>query len=67
MVVTANDVIKFFRSKGYKARRVEVVQAADAIAEYINMSNNYMDEGYTIEEWYNDTKFNYPEELNIFR
>lgn len=63
------EVLDFFKNKmGLDTDNREVKNYAEAVAEYIDMSRQaYAHEGrkspYTMEDWYNDTKMNYPDEL----
>ncbi len=63
-----NQVLNFLSEKGYDVDNIEVKNYADAVAEYLDMCEEaWADQGedspYTIQEWYEDTMRNYPDEL----
>lgn len=66
------EVLRFFKNRlNWDIADPEVQNYATAVAEYMDMSRNaYSDIGqespYTLEDWYRDTKLNYPEELEAF-
>lgn len=57
----ASDVLKFLANKGFDIASNSVRKYADAVAEYIEQAREHTN--YSIEEWYNETKHNYPEDL----
>lgn len=62
------EVLNFLASKGYDTSDKSVINYADAVAEYMDMSRQaYEHEGmespYSLDQWYEDTMMNYPEEL----
>lgn len=56
------ELLSFLKYKGFDTSNNDVKQYASAAAEYISLSRDYGD-WYSIEDWYKDTKQNYPEEL----
>lgn len=59
--VTA-EVLQFFRDKLHlDTDDVRVRNYAEAVAEYVDMAREV--DSYTLQDWYRDTKMNYPEEL----
>lgn len=66
------EVLDFFKNNlGWDIKEERVQNYADAVAEYMDMSRDaYAREGqkspYTLQDWYKDTKENYPEELEEF-
>lgn len=56
------EVLDFLESKGYDVSNKQVKNYADAVAEYVDMVREAQG-NYTMQEWYSDTKSNYPEEL----
>lgn len=59
---TTKEVIQFLSSKGFDVNDKRVQNYAEAVAEYIDLAREAED-GYSLEDWYKDTKMNYPEEL----
>lgn len=57
--IDTKSVLDFLGSKGYDTSSDDVKNYADAVAEYIDMS----DEDYPLDQWYKDTQMNYPEDL----
>lgn len=62
------EVLNFLASKGYDTSDKSVINYADAVAEYMDMSRQaYEREGmespYSLDQWYEDTMMNYPQEL----
>lgn len=61
------EVLDYFEKKlGWDVSNKRVRNYADAVAEYIDISREAEPAGYTMDEWYRDTKMNYPEELEEF-
>lgn len=63
------EVLHFLGEKGYDTDAQTVRNYSDAVAEYMDMSREaYKAEGmespYTLDQWYEDTKMNYPDELD---
>lgn len=59
-----DSVLKVLDDNGYDIEDSEVIAYADSAAEYITFSRSQGDmEDYTAEEWFEDTKSNYPEDL----
>ena len=56
------ELKSFMRFKGYDVEDHDTAQYLTAAAEYIGMSRENGD-WYSVEEWYKDTKMNYPEDL----
>ena len=56
------EVIQFLDYKGYDTSDRRVRNYANAVAEYIDMAREALGE-YSLEDWYKDTKMNYPEDL----
>lgn len=56
------ELLSFLKYKGFDTSNSDVKQYASAATEYISLSREYGD-WYSIEDWYKDTKQNYPEEL----
>ena len=56
------EVLDFLAKKGYDTDDREVKNYADAVAEYIDMARE-AEGSYTLDQWYKDTKVNYPDEL----
>lgn len=62
------DVLKFLANKGYDTSSSEVKSYAEGVADYMDMSKAaYHETGaqwpYSLSKWYEDTRLNYPEEL----
>lgn len=56
------ELKSFMRFKGYDVEDHDTAQYLAAAAEYIGMSRENGD-WYSLEDWYKDTKMNYPEDL----
>lgn len=70
---TAEEILDFFESKlGWNRDDKRVQDYANAVMYYMNMSlDAWRDAGYekspyTLEQWYEDTKMNYPDEIAEF-
>lgn len=67
-----DTVMDFFTYKlGWDAECPGIREYAESVADYMNMSADAWNEAgdispYTLEQWYSDTKMNYPEELEEF-
>lgn len=60
--VIYDEVLKLFDELDYDTEHADVKNYASSVAEYIEMSRSYGEE-YSVEQWYQDTKMNYPEDL----
>lgn len=61
---TYDEVLKVLDDNGYDVEDAEVKEYANSAAEYIEFSRSQGDmEDYTVEQWFKDTKSNYPEDL----
>lgn len=61
---TYDAVLKILDDNGYDVTDSEVKEYADSAADYIEFSRSQGDmEDYTVEQWFKDTKSNYPEDL----
>ena len=61
---TYDAVLKILDDNGYDVEDAEVKEYANSAAEYIEFSRSQGDmEDYTVEEWFKETKSNYPEDL----
>ena len=61
---TYDAVLKLLDDNGYDVTDSEVKEYADSAADYIEFSRSQGDmENYTVEQWFEDTKSNYPEDL----
>lgn len=61
---TYDEVLKVLDDNGYDVEDAEVKDYATSAAEYIEFSRSQGDmEDYTVEQWFKDTKSNYPEDL----
>lgn len=69
---TVSEVLNYFQDNlGWDISNKRVRDYAQGVAEYIDISREaYRSMGeespYTLDDWYNDTKSNYPEELEEF-
>lgn len=62
----SNKVLEYLRNEGYDVDAEGIKNYADAAAEYIELVRDSDPENsrYSVEDWYKDTKLNYPEELD---
>ena len=61
---TYDAVLKILDDNGYDVEDAEVKEYANSAAEYIEFSRSQGDmEDYTVEQWFKETKSNYPEDL----
>lgn len=61
---TYDAVLKVLDDNGYDVTDSEVKEYAFSAADYIEFSRSQGDmEDYTVEQWFNDTRSNYPEDL----
>ena len=58
-----DEVLKIFDENDFDVEDEEVKKYAEAAAEYIEDARNQWPQ-YSVEEWFEDTKENYPEELD---
>lgn len=58
-----DEVLKIFDENDFDVEDEEVKKYAEAAAEYIEDARNQWPQ-YSVEEWYKDTKENYPEDLD---
>lgn len=70
---TTEEVLDYFdKTLGWDITDERVQNYADAVAEYLDMGYDawrqagYDEQPYTLEQWYEDTKMNYPDEIAEF-
>lgn len=70
---TTEEVLDYFdKTLGWDITDKRVQNYADAVAEYLDMGYDawrqagYDEQPYTLEQWYEDTKMNYPDEIAEF-
>ena len=61
--IVTKEVLKFLGNKGFDTTAKTVMNYADAVAEYVDMVRS-VEGKYDLEDWYKDTKLNYPEEFD---
>ena len=58
------EVIKdFFEKKGWDTSNEEVLNYIDGVYELLSIDPEWIDGDYTLDNWYADTKDNYPEDI----
>lgn len=60
--ITKKEVTEFFTNKGFDVNAEDVQDYIDGVTEYINQWREEGDD-YSIQDWYSDTRMNYPEDL----
>lgn len=53
----------FFKRKGWNTSLPEVQNYIDAVNDYLDMDDDWKSGNYTMQDWYKDTKLNYPEDI----
>lgn len=65
--VLEKEVRKVLNQYGYDTSVEGADNFISAAAEYIDMSRDYQEGNYSVEEWLHDTELNYPEELEFMK
>lgn len=59
--------MRLFKSKGFDVTRKDVLNYIDAAEEYIEIARDQTGEDYSVQDWYKETKANYPEDLRALK
>lgn len=59
--------MRLLKSKGFDVTRKDVLNYIDAAEEYIEIARDQTGEDYSVQDWYKETKANYPEDLRALK